>query len=92
PPPSPPPPPPPPPPPAPPPAPPAARCVVPSLRGKTLPVAVRAIARARCRVGAVSRVYSAQVKKGRVVSQSRRSGLRLPLRSRVSLVVSRGPR
>lgn len=83
---------PPPPPPPQPPAPRPARCVVPSVKGKTLPVAVRALTRARCRVGAVSRVYSVRVKKGRVLSQSRRAGIRLPARSRVSLVVSRGPR
>jgi uncharacterized delta-60 repeat protein len=66
------------------------QCVVPNVRGKTLLIARRSVARRRCAVGRVKRKRSTRVKKGRVISQSRRPGLRLLVGSRVNLVVSRG--
>jgi peptide/nickel transport system substrate-binding protein len=96
---SPPPPPPPPPPSPPPPAPqpqprpPAqARCVVPNVKGKTLAAARTALARGRCALGRATRAYSARVRSGRIISQSRRPGARLPRGTRVNVVVSRGRR
>jgi hypothetical protein len=80
-----------PPPPPPPPPPSPARCKVPRVVGKTLPVARRLIVRARCRVGRVRRARSARAQ-GRVLSQSPRAGLRRARGSRVNLVVSRGRR
>jgi hypothetical protein len=65
------------------------RCIVPRLRLKTVPAARRALNRARCRLGRVSRVRS-RVRRGRIVSQSRRAGRRLPVGTRVNVVVSRG--
>jgi beta-lactam-binding protein with PASTA domain len=44
----------------------------------------------RCAFGTIARAHSRKVKKGRVVSQSRRPGARLPRGTRVNLVVSRG--
>ena len=89
----------PPPPPAPPPAPPPparppaqARCVVPNVRGKTLAQARRMLAGRRCALGKVTRAYSARVKLGRIISQSRRPGARLPRGTRVKVLVSRGRR
>jgi uncharacterized delta-60 repeat protein len=73
------------------PAPPQPRCRVPNVRGKALGVARRSIRRARCSVGNVSRKRSRSVRKGRVISQSPRPGRLVPLRSKVKLVVSRGP-
>jgi subtilisin family serine protease len=84
--------PPPPPPPPPPRAPAQARCVVPNVKGKTVPAARIALARARCALGRVSRAYSGRVRKSRIISQSRRAGSRHPRRTRVNVVVSRGRR
>jgi uncharacterized delta-60 repeat protein len=66
------------------------QCVVPNVRGKTLRIARRRVTGARCAVGRVSRKPSQRVERGRVISQSRRPGLRLPVRSRVNLVLSKG--
>ena len=70
--------------------PPPPQCVVPRVRGKTLRIARRTVARGRCAVGRVTRKHSTRVKNGRVISQSRRPGLRLPVGSRVNLVLSKG--
>ena len=67
-------------------------CRVPQLVGKRLTVARTALARARCAVGRVRRAYSTRVAKGRVLGQQPRHGTLLADRSRVSLVVSRGPK
>jgi uncharacterized delta-60 repeat protein len=66
------------------------QCVVPNVRGKILRIARRMVARGRCGVGRVTRKLSKRVKKGQVISQSRRPGLRLPVGSRVNLIVSKG--
>jgi hypothetical protein len=65
-------------------------CIVPQLRGKTLAAAKQAIAKSRCRLGAVRRVYSSAVKKGLVISQKPPAGRRVAAGSAVSIVVSRG--
>ena len=83
-------PPPPPPPASPPPAP--ARCVVPSLVGKTVAQARRLLTSRRCTLGAVRRAYSARYPAGRIMGQSRRAGLRLARGTRVNVLVSRGRR
>jgi hypothetical protein len=68
----------------------ASTCVVPNVRGKTLPTAKRAIARGHCRVGTVRRAYSKRVKKGRVISENPEPRMALPKGGKVNLVVSRG--
>jgi beta-lactam-binding protein with PASTA domain len=85
--------PPPPPPPAasPPPAAPRAACKVPRLVGKTVPKARTALKKAKCRQGRVLRVYSIR-KRGVVVSQAPRAGVRRVAGTRVSFAVSRGTR
>ncbi len=70
----------------------AARCVVPNVKGKTLVAARKALKARRCALGAVKKAYSPKVRKGRVVSQSRRPGLRLKRGTKVAVVVSRGAR
>jgi hypothetical protein len=80
--------PPPPPPPPPPPAPPP-RCRVPNVIGKRLRRATPLILRSHCRVGRIARRKSARKRRGKVVAQSPRAGRRLPLNSRVKLVVGR---
>ena len=70
--------------------PPPPQCVVPNVRGKTLLLARRSVTRGRCEVGRVSRKLSKRVEQGRVISQSRRPGLRLPAGSRINVVISKG--
>jgi hypothetical protein len=69
-----------------------ARCVVPNVKGKTVTQARRLLASKRCGLGRVRRAYSAKIKRGHVISQSRRPGVRLSRGSRVNVVVSRGRR
>ena len=76
-----------------PPRPPAqARCVVPNVRGKTVRQARGMLTARRCALGRVTRVYSARVRRGKIVAQSRRPGARLPRGTRVNVRVSRGRR
>jgi hypothetical protein len=81
------------PPPSPPPPPPrsptATRCVVPNVKGKTVPKARAALVAKKCRLGAVKQAFS-KVKKGRVVSQTKRPGTRLARTSRVGVTISKG--
>ena len=64
-------------------------CVVPKAKGKKLRAAKRAIKRAHCSVGKVTRVYSTKVKKGRVISQKPKPGTKLAAGSKLSLKVSK---
>jgi len=65
-----------------------AQCVVPMVMGKKLAAAKQAITQAHCSAGTVREVYSKRVKKGRVVSQTPKSGMTLPPASQVALAVS----
>jgi hypothetical protein len=69
-----------------------AKCVVPSVRGKTVLAAKAALRKRRCSAGAISRTYSAKVRRGIVVAQRPRAGTRLAVGGRVRLTVSRGRR
>jgi beta-lactam-binding protein with PASTA domain len=62
------------------------------LKGRTLRQARWLLAAKRCRLGLVKHVYSAKVKKGRIVNQARRSGVRLPRGTRIGVLISRGRR
>lgn len=64
-------------------------CVVPKVVGKSLKAAKRAIKRAFCSVGRITRKTS-NVAKGHVVSQRPKHGRRLKQHGKVSLVVSKG--
>jgi len=66
------------------------RCVVPRLKGRTLFRARRALVRANCRLGLVTRRYSANVTLGRVMRQRPAAATRLKRYARVSVVLSRG--
>jgi WD40 repeat protein len=68
----------------------AARCTVPKVVGERLVAAKSALRQHHCGAGHVRYTYSRKVKKGRVTSQTRRPGLKLPAGSNVGLVVSRG--
>jgi uncharacterized delta-60 repeat protein len=67
-------------------------CVVPAVRGRAFPVARSTLTRSHCKVGKVKRAYSALAKRGRVISQRPRTGVRLAELSKVDLVISRGRR
>jgi hypothetical protein len=69
--------------------PPTVRCVVPKLAGKTLAAAKRALSRAHCGVGKITKKRS-KAKHGRVIAQSPKAGTKLPSGSKVKLVVSKG--
>jgi beta-lactam-binding protein with PASTA domain len=66
------------------------KCVAPKLKDKTLTAAKRAITRAHCSLGKVSRVYSAKVRKGRVISQKPRPGTKLAAGAKIRLALSKG--
>jgi PASTA domain len=68
----------------------ARRCVVPKVKGKPVAQARRAIRRAGCTVGRIRHSYSASVRRGRVISQSPRPGVRRNAGARVTLVLSNG--
>lgn len=68
------------------------RCLVPKLRGKTVRQARAVLKRRSCALGKVRRAYSAKVRRGRIVSQTRRTGRRLPRGTRVGVTLSKGKR
>jgi subtilisin family serine protease len=76
----------------PPPPPPPARCTVPNVKGKTIVQARRLLSSRRCALGRVTRAYSAKMKRGKIIKQSRRPGVRLARGTRIKVVVSRGRR
>jgi hypothetical protein len=65
-------------------------CAVQNVKGNSFQVARRTLARARCRVGTIRRVYSNTVRRGRVISQRPKAYKVLPKGGKVNLVVSRG--
>jgi PASTA domain/Divergent InlB B-repeat domain len=65
-------------------------CVVPKLRGKRLASARRALSKARCKPGTITRKYSKVVRRGRVISQRPKPGKHLPEGATVNLAVSKG--
>jgi hypothetical protein len=67
-------------------------CLVPRVVRRTLKAAKRIVRQANCSVGPVRRKYSGRVRRGRVIAVKPVVGLRLPEATRVSLLVSRGPR
>jgi beta-lactam-binding protein with PASTA domain len=67
-------------------------CTVPRLRGQTVAVAKRSLAKRGCAMGRVSRAYSRRVRRGRIVGQRPGPGLRLRRGAKVAVVVSRGRR
>lgn len=71
---------------------PVLRCVVPNVKRKTVAQARRLLVSKRCRLGRVTRAYSARVRTGRIIRQSRRPGVRLARGTKVKVVVSRGKR
>jgi hypothetical protein len=71
-------------------APPPTHCKVPRVVGRRLPVARRRIRAAHCAVGRIRYVRSSRPR-GRVLRQSPRAGRVLANRTKINLVLSRGP-
>jgi beta-lactam-binding protein with PASTA domain len=65
-------------------------CVVPRVKGKNLKAAKRTIKAHSCRVGKIRHAFSANVKKGHVISQIPRPRSVRKHGARVSLIVSKG--
>jgi hypothetical protein len=63
-------------------------CVVPRLAGKRLRRARKALSRAHCRLGRVTRRHRAGHRQGTVVIQGAKPGKRLPRGSRISVVLA----
>ncbi len=68
----------------------AAVCFVPKVSGLKLAVAKPAIMKANCAVGTITRKTSKTVKMGYVISQAPAAGRKLPVGTKVNLVVSLG--
>jgi PKD domain/PASTA domain len=64
-------------------------CIVPKLRGKSLATAKRALKRAHCGVGKVTRKRSSSVRSGHVIGSKPKAGRHRPRGTRVALLVSR---
>jgi beta-lactam-binding protein with PASTA domain len=64
-------------------------CVVPRLKGKTLPAARKALAKAHCGLGKVTKKFSS-AKKGRVISQKAAAGKHLAKGAKVAVALSKG--
>jgi beta-lactam-binding protein with PASTA domain len=65
-------------------------CVVPKLKGKRLAAARRALKKAHCAVGHITKRKSSTVRKGRVISSRPKAASRHQTGTRVALTVSRG--
>jgi PASTA domain-containing protein len=71
-------------------APASARCVVPKVKGLTEIAAARALKRAHCKVGKISRSHSRSVAEGKVISSHPKAGTKKSAGSAVALLVSSG--
>jgi hypothetical protein len=67
-----------------------AACVVPKIKGLRLHAAKNALIVGRCKLGRVSKVYARTKKgRGRVLSQSKKAGKRLPIGAKIAIKVGR---
>jgi beta-lactam-binding protein with PASTA domain len=60
------------------------------VKGKTVRQARTALVAKKCRLGTVKTAFSAKLRKGRVIAQSRRAGASVPRNTKVNLTVSKG--
>jgi eukaryotic-like serine/threonine-protein kinase len=65
-------------------------CKVPHVVDKKLSSAEKAITKAGCKVGRVSKKHSSKVAKGKVISEKPKAGSTKPAGTKVSLTVSKG--
>ena len=66
-------------------------CVVPNVKGKTLPAAKLALKLHACSTGRITQAFSNSVSAGHVISQNPQAGSHLQHNGKVSLTVSKGP-
>lgn len=67
-----------------------ARCVVPALRGRTLPQAIRALNRHNCTVGPIRLRRSRTIAQGHILTTHPRAGRRRPNGTPVTVILSAG--
>jgi uncharacterized delta-60 repeat protein len=67
-------------------------CQAPTLRGRKLSGARRALIDAHCSLGSITDRTSTKISAGRIIGQSPRAGKRILVGSKVNLVVSKGKR
>ncbi len=65
-------------------------CVVPSLAGKTLAQAKKALTKAHCRLGKAKKAKSKSVKKSRIIRTGKKAGTVLAPNTAIGVVVSKG--
>ena len=65
------------------------QCVVPKLKNHTLKSAKTLLVAARCRLGKVTAKHTSRSRGGKVIAQKPKPGARLPVRSRVAVVLGR---
>jgi uncharacterized repeat protein (TIGR01451 family) len=68
------------------------QCVVPKLKKRSLKRAKKALRKANCKPGKVSRRFSGKIKEDKVVRSGKGARKVLPAGSKIKLVVSRGPK
>lgn len=68
------------------------KCIVPKLAKVTLASAKTRLVAARCKLGTTKSAYHAKVKKGRVISFSRKPGWSGAVGTKVDVVISKGPK
>jgi hypothetical protein len=68
----------------------AAPCIVPDVKGSTLPAAAPVIGEAHCGQGRIVRAYSNTVESGRVITERPRPGTLLPNGGKIDLLISQG--
>jgi serine/threonine-protein kinase len=67
----------------------APRCVVPRLKGKKLAAAKKALRKAHCAVGKVTKRRAGVRLRGKVLSSKPRAGSKRPAGTRVALIVAK---
>jgi uncharacterized delta-60 repeat protein len=65
-------------------------CVIPTLRGKTIPKARAQLKASYCRTGGISKLFSNRIARGHVISTTPLPDDRRPADTKVGLLVSRG--
>jgi hypothetical protein len=65
-------------------------CKVPRLAGRTLRQATNALRKANCLPGKTRRAYSSRIPSSRVISQAVKPGTRLPIATKINVVISKG--
>src|SRR5262249_9762442 len=65
------------------------QCVVPSLKGKTVTQAKKALSKAHCKLGKVSRKKVKKAKKGRITAQAVKARTKRIANTKISVTVAR---